>query len=355
MNPGESSSSSSSSRSLMPQMPSMEIKERIEFRGLAMRCGTRDSTRTGRKVIDWEDARDKLATLGMVVVPGVVRDPALKRKGIFQVMEQLTAETDIRFKTGDTGTWQGWDRVMPEKVQMAGHAQALWDIRQDPRVVGCFAHMMRCSKSDLLSNYDGFSVVLPHEVTGREQVTEPGFRVCGEGPDKSVQGLVNLKDVAPGDSTFRCILGSHLFEKAFAKEFPKARRGDVLTHQQVAWYESLEERLVTVSVLMEAGDVLIWDPRLVHCRAPARKWRAKMNLRVWAHLSMVPRHASPPDRIRRKRKFFEELQMTTEKHHKVARRRKEGTAQPALEKMETVAKSFPRPELTHLGLHLSGH
>ena len=48
-----------------------------------------------------------------------------------------------------------------------GHSQFAWDIRQNPNVVSAFAHLWDSKPEDMLSSYDGMSIHLPPELTGK--------------------------------------------------------------------------------------------------------------------------------------------------------------------------------------------
>lgn len=47
-----------------------------------------------------------------------------------------------------------------------GHAQFIWDLRQNPSVVNVFSHLWSVPQEDLLTSFDGASFHMPPETTG---------------------------------------------------------------------------------------------------------------------------------------------------------------------------------------------
>ena len=94
-----------------------------------------------------------------------------------------------------------------------GHAQAVWDVRQHPRVAGVFADLWQTAAEDLLVSFDGFSLHVPPEQNGnRGWFRQPWMHVdqsYTRNGFECVQGWVTAHPVEEGDATLAFLRGSH--------------------------------------------------------------------------------------------------------------------------------------------------
>jgi hypothetical protein len=54
-----------------------------------------------------------------------------------------------------------------------GHAQHVWDLRQNPKIVDVFAKIWDCNREDLLTSFDASSFHFPPEDTNRGYYRQP--------------------------------------------------------------------------------------------------------------------------------------------------------------------------------------
>lgn len=151
-----------------------------------------------------------------------------------------------------------------------GQCPAMWQLRLLPKVKAAFAAIW--GTDDLIVSYDGGNVFLPYEYN-REWRTCGGWyhvdqnylrprrqgRVC-------VQGLVTLYDANEKTGGLVVVPKSHKLHKEFCERNPLAKSmGDFVPipvgDQVLAGGASL--------VCAEAGDMIVWDSRTIHCNTPS--------------------------------------------------------------------------------------
>ena len=194
-----------------------------------------------------------------------------------------------------------------------GHAQYVWDVRQNPRVRDVFEHIWETD--DLLVSFDGVSYHLPPEAirTGwyrgndwlhvDQSYTDNSF--------KCVQGWVTANKVNPGDATLTVLVGSHLIHGEFQKAFGVTDKDNwyKLTEEQKQFY--LDRGCSLERITCPAGSLVLWDSRTVHCGTEAMKTRKEPNLRNVAYVCYQPRSKATTKAIEKRIKVFEELRMTS--------------------------------------------
>jgi Phytanoyl-CoA dioxygenase (PhyH) len=170
----------------------------------------------------------------------------------------------------------------------AGHSAFAWRIRSHPNVKQIFAQLYNINNPDLLlSSLDGV-------ILWTEPSTDCGWFHIDQNPvhkpqESSVQGLVHLTDVTPATGGNVLVLQSHLdFDGGHFlgnSDTPSGRTTNRNTvnsfyRDRLAeigdddWLEIdpndgvlLDPRRI-VTLLLNAGDVLLWDSRVAHCSYP---------------------------------------------------------------------------------------
>lgn len=272
-----------------------------------------------------EDARATVAARGVAVVRSVLSTAEVEdaRRGMWDCLETLTA------KMGPDSI----DRTRPEEVDVRpllpihsmllqhygiGHSQFVWDVRGSAGVRAAFARVW--GTDDLITSFDGVSIHVPHEYTGRgfyrgndwwhtdQASTRPGL--------ESLQGLVNLWDVRPGDATLRVLTSSNAHHRAFFEAFGIEAKSDWFKLGESAHLEFFEQKgCRKLSVLAAAGDLVLWDSRTMHCGGESHRGRAEPQMRCAVYVCMVPRCKATVAVQRRRRAIFEALRMTGHSPH----------------------------------------
>jgi hypothetical protein len=160
----------------------------------------------------------------------------------------------------------------------AGHAQVLWDVRQNPAVAQIFATIWNCTIDDLIVSFDGFSLMCPSEL---RQPPTPIFGNNSKYPmhvdqtldfneSKSdflgksnlssdpwtIQGQFLFEDSEENDGGFYCIPKSHHDFANFAKDIQKIN--------QVDYFNNKFKEDQHKHVQAKKGSVILWDSRTIH-------------------------------------------------------------------------------------------
>lgn len=279
--------------------------------------------------------------------------------GMWATLTQISRAWPTPIVKENPVTWKGIYELAPLHSMLLqhwqiGHAQAIWNVRQNAKCIEVFQQLW-CS-SNLLVSFDGCAFAMPPEITNRgwnrdntwyhtdQSYTTPEF-LC-------VQSWVTALDVHEGDATLSFFEKSHLYHADFAESFGVTDKRDwyKLGKEQEAFYVD-EKKCAITKITCPKGSMVLWDSRTVHCGVEALKTRAAPNLRCVAYLCYMPRSLSTPRGILKKRKAFEELRMTT--HNPCAPKlfakhpRTYGKALPAITAIDS-------PVLTDVGLALAG-
>ena len=273
-------------------------------------------------------------------------------------VENATSAWDTPFSRSNKATWKQYFNLAPLHGYLIqcfgiGNSPAVWLVRQNPKIVALFATFYDVKPSDLLTSFDGASLLLPPEDTGRgfykgkdwyhcdQSFTERGFQ-C-------VQSWVTAKEVRSGDATLTYLKDSHMFHDAFALEFKVSKKTDwfKLTPEHMAWYEA--KGCVKVDVVCPKGTVVFWDSRTIHCGKGAIKGRETPDYRAIVYAYFMPRSAASDKDLKRKREAFDCQRTTTH----LAKTAKLFATKPRFFKADNITMP-PRPAMSLLGAKLAG-
>lgn len=328
------------------------------------------------------DAAKMLHTRGVAVLSHVLTtaEASVFEAGIWQLAGELTARLDVPVAKDNPASWRSWYETGPKHGMLVqnygvGQAQVLWDIRQHPAVVGAFTDVyntmnsgtggLEFAPSDMLASFDAFSFSPPPEVTKRgwQHPTKTWLHVDQGSTShdfKCLQGFVNLIPVEHcGDATLEVLDGSHVLHRELLEMSGKECKEDwqLLTVQQIEFAE--ETRGCTKKrILAGAGDLVLWDSRLIHCGGQPIKGRKNPTTRAVVYTSFAPRVAASVRDLAKKVACIdvpegEELRTTS--HNAVAP--KLFAKRPRTYGKEDVPDIVPvtkKPVLTLLGRRLAG-
>ena len=183
------------------------------------------------------------------------------------------------------------------------HTTTMWKLRSEVTIRNVFSSLW--DTDDLCTSFDGMTVHgcdgegfnLPFHV---DQQIDTGKCIC-------VQGYLALTSSGKNNGGTILIPESHKYFQSCLHRNGKSRSTD----QKAVWqYFEVQEcdeifRLCPDAVMpeLEAGDMLLWDSRLVHrVHCPAER----SEQRVIAYLSMVPRSFLSKSTLKRRRRAFRE-------------------------------------------------
>ena len=271
-----------------------------------------------------ESLRDVLERDGFAVLPGVLNpDEVLRaRSGVWGAVEELTSGHSTPVMRGDPSTWGGLYDFLPKHGMLfqhypcLTHSSAAWDTRLHPDVRRAFSEFHGTDK--LYSSFDGISISVPHRTKGMLQEFAGGgasnwFHIDQvKEPGPCVQGLVNLYDVEVGGATFVGLKGSHRHHAEFVQENDLASSSKSEFHI-VGDKEDffLEKGCEAVAVKLCAGDLLLWDSRLVHMGRPPLKKRQEPDVRMVIYTCWKKTEALSQKQIEKRLKMFKEGRTST--------------------------------------------
>ena len=228
----------------------------------------------------------------------------------------------------DMGTWgdDRWPIVTSGGIVPSlgiGHSAAQWFTRSAPAVKQAFASIW--DDDDLLVSFDGMALWRPTDVdpewettrggswlhVDQHPITRPGFH-C-------VQGAVSLMPSSPATGGNILIPGSH----SWFPDIP-VRYGERLERVPV-WLDHFrfpadDPRLQDtppVMCHMEAGDMMLWDSRTVHCSspglepAPPSDPTAPSLIRAASLVCMMPKAGASDELIAQRRSAVDTVTSTT--------------------------------------------
>mmetsp|Transcript_12157 Transcript_12157/g.28334 ORF Transcript_12157/g.28334 Transcript_12157/m.28334 type:complete len:431 (+) Transcript_12157:111-1403(+) len=195
-----------------------------------------------------------------------------------------------------------------------GQSDFQWFVRTLPGVRAVFEEVW--GTDELLTSFDGCNVFRPwHNEALAHTKTLGGWWHVDQGKNKigrhAVQGVVTLR-AANAQTGGLCVLpGSHRHHERIVGE----------AEGYTDYVRILEDDPVMTSatpklVVAEAGDMILWDSRTVHCNTPALETPTVADhsttdfLRIASYVCMTPREFSDPTIVKVRERGYEN-RMTT--------------------------------------------
>jgi hypothetical protein len=259
---------------------------------------------------------------GYVVVAGVLTDAQCERA--LDLTWDYLEDLDTGIDRHDWRTW-GDDRwptaahggILPGHG--IGHSAAQWFIRSVPSVKQAFVAVW--DEDDLLVSFDGMALWRPWALNetwktnrggswlhiDQHPISRPG-RQC-------VQGLVNLLPTSPSTGGNVLIPGSHKAFETIPHVYPTrlGRLPPDLDHFRFPADDPLLRGAGPIICRLEAGDMLLWDSRTIHCSSASLEPPAAEQalMRAISLVCMMPRRLTPPEVLEQRRRAVEGVISTT--------------------------------------------
>lgn len=251
---------------------------------------------------------------GAAVIPGVLtKDECVKfRDDIWSSMNKIYPEFNIE----DKSTWKKFYQLLPLHSMLLqhyglAHLQSVWDIRTHPEVVKVFNYIHKTD--DLLSSFDGLSIHLPPEETGRGWYRGNDWMHTDQSvltKTYCIQGMVNLYPANEGDATLTIAEGSHLRHNDFLKEIGKDKEKD-------NWIKlNAEEKMLLVRdhkqycIQAPEGSMILWNSKTFHQGIEPQRKRENQNFRMVVYTCLRPKREFDQKTLKKRRKAFEEKRLT---------------------------------------------
>jgi ectoine hydroxylase-related dioxygenase (phytanoyl-CoA dioxygenase family) len=237
--------------------------------------------------------KDYLDANGYVVVKNVLNASDITASELL-LWEYLNKSAGM--KRDDTTTWtrENLSKIgLPDNgILCVGFAQSacMWNIRLKPRIKIAFSTIHETT--DLIVSMDGGNIFLPwhRDDASLSMKTETGWYHVDQGTTmrgfQCVQGLVSLTDVTPSTGGLCLIPGSAACHNEL---LDLTRETDNFVEIPPTFHALNRKQILP---LCQAGDMILWDSRTMHCSTPALEQPTQpidQLLRVAAYICMTPK------------------------------------------------------------------
>lgn len=256
---------------------------------------------------------------GFAVIPGVIskRKAAEYQQAAFEWLKSFDNPTL------DLSNPQSWTRANLPVVSGintfnhygVAHEKFMWDIRLEQKIIDVFARLWQTE--ELLVSFDALNVTLPRRPDHDQRepwphVDQSPFRTGRQ----CIQGIVSLSQSGPNDGGLTVYPGTHnviqeFFEQSTDKTEWETKDFYRFRTEQISWFENKDYRVQ--KVVAGAGDLIIWDSRLIH-------WGAEPNaksdtIRTATYVSYAPAALASTTVLEKKKEAFDKWSATTHWPH----------------------------------------
>lgn len=314
-------------------------------------------------IADVNTVKKVLDTYGVAIIPNVLNEEecADMNNGMWDTLEHLTSKFDKPINRNDETTWRELTKLYPKHSMLIqnwsiGHAQYLWDLRQNPKIAEIYAKLWNCDKNDLLVSFDAASYHMPPEKTklgwyrGKDWFHSDQSYL--DSSFKCIQSWVTGYDINEGDATLSILESSNDYHKEFQERFKTNVKDDwyKLNENELKFYID-EKNCLHKRIKCPKGSLVLWDSRTIHCGSEAIKTREVSNFRNVAYVCYEPRTRCDEKMLKKKREAFNNMRMTSHWPCKVK----------LFPKMPRTyggpiydINELPKPTLSELGMRLAG-
>jgi len=308
-----------------------------------------------------ETLKSTLDKYGVAILPSILTEEEcdIMLSEMWDFFEHISQNWDIPLNRNDTATWKEFYKLYPMHSMLIqhyniGHSQAVWNARQNPKLIEPFCKIWNCNPTDLLVSFDGASFSMPPEIVKRgwfrnnwmhtdQSYTRNGF--------ECIQSWVTPIDVDDGDATLAFYESSHKAHGIFRSTFNISNKDDwfqLKNEEHERFYSSL---FPLKRIKCSKGSMVFWDSRLIHCGNEAMKCRNYPKQRCAIYLCYQPRNFITSSNLNKKKKAFENMRMTSHWPCKIKLFGKRPRTYSAEEYPTTIIN---RPILNELGMKLAG-
>lgn len=318
---------------------------------------------TEKYITDIDNLKNTLDEYGVAIIPSVLNETecVAMEDGMWNTLETWTNTWDLPITRDNPESWRNIRDLFPKHSMLIqqwglGHAQFIWNLRQNPKCANIFAKLWNCDVNDLLVSFDGASFHMPSEITKIGWHRQTWFHTDQSylrNEFECIQSWVTAFDVNEGDATLAFLEKSHKYHKDFAEHFNMKSKDNwykLNDDKEVDFYKNMgcEEKYITCP----RGSMVFWDSRTMHCGVEPRRTRVKQNFRCVVYLCYIPRMMSNEKELKKKVKAFEEMRMTSHWPNKIKLFPKMPRTYGAEVKE---INDLPSPIINELGRRLAGY
>ena len=310
-----------------------------------------------------ENILETIQKYGVAIIPNILDENEIKAmvNGMWTTLEYLTEKFEVPIKRDMRETYASIKHLRPIETVIfqqwsIGHADFIWQLRQNPKIVEIFAKIWNVSNEDLLTSFDGASFQMPPEITKfgwHEENIYHTDQSLSRNSFECVQSWVTGFDVNENDATLAFLEGSNKYHEEFAKKFDISNFDDwyvISRNQKHMDFYVKEKGCERKCIKCPAGSMVFWDSRTIHFGLPAQKERTKPNFRCVAYICMLPRSLSSNKELEKKKMAFEDMLTTSHWPHKIIT----FPTSSFYRSGKNEVQKMPRPNVSPLGLKLAG-
>ena len=110
-------------------------------------------------IADKSNVKEVIEKYGVAIIPNVLNDKECQNfvNGIWDFFQCISKNWEKPINKNNENSWKEINKLFPLHSMMfqywkIGHSQAVWDVRQNAKVVDIFANIWDCKKEDLGQN-----------------------------------------------------------------------------------------------------------------------------------------------------------------------------------------------------------
>ena len=183
-----------------------------------------------RYITDINNLKNTLNEYGVAIIPNILSKEECEnmKDGMWNYLKHITQKFPNPIEKDNISSWRSFKDLYPKHSMLIqqwsiGHAQMIWDIRQNQKVYSVFAKLWNVKPEELLVSFDGASFHLPPEKTNCGWYKGNDWLHCDQSFLRNnlecIQSWINAYDTNEGDATLTFYEGSHKYHKEFRERF----------------------------------------------------------------------------------------------------------------------------------------
>ncbi|KAG8465070.1 hypothetical protein KFE25_012433 [Diacronema lutheri] len=204
-----------------------------------------------------------------------------------------------------------------------GQSEFAWRLRSLPAVVRAFAQIWGCDDRSLISSFDGANCFRPFRAPAgaADLATSGGWWHIDQSAAKqglhAVQGLVSVTASTAATGGLCVLPGTHREHAEVSGRYAHVKQDYVHLARDDPLLARVRDGHGPGALLVTcgAGDLLLWDSRVVHCNTPALRQAPEQGtprlLRLAAYVCMTERSRADAVTLRARRRAVDELGTST--------------------------------------------